>query len=321
MWQTLVNTANQLLSSLRRSFWQPLPEPCPPRDKPLSLPASCAPLQRVQLTDEVGRTLFEEFAQHRSRAGGDEETGWVLLGLRESNEAVIMATLPAGTQADASTTHVRFNSSGQALASRIVRQQDKRLRILGVVHTHPGSLRHPSEGDWRGDSEWVQCLKGKEGIFGIGTADGAPAPGTGVPRSYQPRPNVQCWGQLRFSWYSLRAGDKNYRPLAVEVVYGPDLARPLHAFWATLEEHAERLEVLYRQQNGVRFQTLNDDWGPALVVSLPLAEQGVVLQVMIRPKEVRYYLLRGGDLLAVQHSDSQVDRGVYLLLAELASQT
>ena len=80
------------------------------------------PLQRVLVADGVGRTLFREYAAHRGEARGDEETGWVLLGLREANEAVALATLPAGTERDASVAHVRFNSSGQALGSRIVRQ-------------------------------------------------------------------------------------------------------------------------------------------------------------------------------------------------------
>ena len=61
-----------------------------------------APLQRILLTDGVGRTLFEEYARHRQEEDADEETGWVLLGLRESAEAVALATLPAGTQ----TRHV-----------------------------------------------------------------------------------------------------------------------------------------------------------------------------------------------------------------------
>ena len=130
------------------------------------------PLERVLLTDGVGRTLFEEFAGHRSEARGEEETGWVLLGLREAREAVVLATLPAGALRDASVAHVRFNSNAQALASRIVRQTDRRLTTLGVVHTHPGSLRHPSDGDFRGDGQWVANLRGKEGVFGIGTADG-----------------------------------------------------------------------------------------------------------------------------------------------------
>jgi len=320
MWQTLVNTANQLLGRVQQVLGPPpLPAPAPGLKSPPA-PVHYAPLQRVQLTDEVGRTLFEEYAQHRNRAGGEEETGWILLGLREANEAVIMATLPAGTEADASVSHIRFNSSAQALASRIVRQQDRRLNILGVVHTHPGSLRHPSDGDFRGDSQWVRQLRGKEGIFGIGTADALPVLAGGVPRCYQPKPSVQCWDKLQFSWYALGQGANNYRPLPVEVVYGPDLARPLHGFWNTLEHHADRLERLYRQQHGVQFQVISDEWGPGLVVSLPLAEQGDALRVLIRPKEIRYYLLRGSELLEVQHGDNQVDRGVYLLLAELASQ-
>jgi len=320
MWQTLIRTTRQFLLRMGQSFPRPDLEVARlPAVRP-SQTTAYAPLQRVVLADEVGRTLFEEYAGHRKVQGGDDETGWVLLGLREVNEAVVLATLPAGTEADASTTHVRFNSSAQAVASRIVRQQDKRLTILGVVHTHPGSLRHPSNGDFQGDSQWVRALRGKEGIFGIGTADAEPSPDSGVMPSYQPRPNVQCWGELRFSWYTLRQGERQYRAAPVEVVFGPDLARPLHPFWPTLEEHAERLERLVRQQNGVRFQVINDEWGPGLVVLLPLAVQGDALRVLIRPKEVRYFLLRQGEPLEVRHDDSPIDRSVYLLLAELAAQ-
>ncbi len=152
------------------------------------------PLERVLLTDGVGRTLFEEFAAHRAEARGDEETGWVLLGLREAREAVVLATLPAGALRDASVAHVRFNSNAQALASRIVRQTDRRLTILGVVHTHPGSLRHPSDGDLRGDGQWVANLRGREGVFGIGTADGPETAGDLF--AHQPRPHVQCLSGL-----------------------------------------------------------------------------------------------------------------------------
>jgi proteasome lid subunit RPN8/RPN11 len=321
MWQTLVKTARQFLIQMGRSLPRPTPETLRPRSTRLSQPSTYNSLRRVVLTDEVGRTLWEEYARHRSAPDrGNDETGWVLLGLRENDEAVVLATLPAGAEADASATHVRFNSSAQALASRIVRQTDRRLTILGVVHTHPGSLRHPSDGDWRGDSQWVGVLRGREGVFGIGTADAAPGNAAGVATSYQPHPNVQCWNELRFSWYTLAQGERQYRPLPVEVVYGPDLARPLHEFWSTLEEHAEQLERLVRQQNGVRFEVIHDEWGPGLMVFLPLAEQGDALRVLIRPKEVRYYLQRQGDLVAVKRDDSPIDHSVYLLLAELAAQ-
>jgi hypothetical protein len=283
------------------------------------MPILYGPLERVVLTDGVGRTLFEEFADHRTEARGEEETGWVLLGLREAREAVVLATLPAGALRDASVAHVRFNSNAQALASRIVRQTNRRLTMLGVVHTHPGSLRHPSDGDLRGDGQWVANLRGKEGVFGIGTADGAEVEGDLF--AYQPRPHVQCMRGLRFSWYSLRQGDSAYRPLPVELTIGPDLARALHAIWTTLEFHAERIDRLYRQQSGLRFEVVSDKWGPGLLLTLPLAEPGDVVQVLVRPKEVRYYVVRRGELLEVQHHDECVDRGVYLLLAELAART
>src|SRR5206468_3580214 len=168
-----------------------------------------------------------------AEAGGAEKAGWVLLGLREATQGVVLATLPAGAQRDASVSHVRFNSTAQAVASRIVRQADRRLTILGVVHTHPGSLRHPSDGDFAGDSQWVRHLRGGEGVFGIGTADAHP--GTEALFAEQPRPHVQTMGELRLSWYSLRAGAAAYRPVPVSLTIGPDLARPLHSVWTVIE--------------------------------------------------------------------------------------
>jgi hypothetical protein len=266
------------------------------------------------MTDGVGRTLFEEYTAHRAGEKGDEETGWMLMGLREATEAVVLATLPAGVDLDASAGHVWFNSGGQALASRIVRQDDKRLSIIGVVHTHPGSLRHPSDGDFKGDSRWVAQLRGGEGVFGIGTADAAPTNGTAF--AYQPKPHVQCFGDLRFSWYALRQGDSKYRTLPVEYTIGPDLARPLHSIWPTLERHAERVDRLFRQQVGLRCEVLTGA-KPALLVNIPLAE-GEAIRIVLREKSVQYYFQRGGDVLEVGLTDDWVDRGVYRLLAELA---
>jgi proteasome lid subunit RPN8/RPN11 len=312
----LLGTAREWLNDLQRSWQHPRPASHSSSGVAFA-PITYGPLERVLLTDGVGRTLFEEFASHRSEARGEEETGWVLLGIREAREAVVLATLPAGTLRDASVAHVRFNSTAQGVASLIVRQTDRRITVVGVVHTHPGSLRHPSDGDLRGDREWVANRRGKEGVFGIGTADGQPAAGNLF--AYQPRPNVQCMSGLRFSWYSLRQDDSAYRPLPVELTIGPDLARSLHEIWSTLEFHAERIERLYRQQSALRFEVMSDEWGPGLLLTLPLAEPGNAVQVLIRPKEVRYYLLRSGEVLEVQHHDDCVDRGVYLLLAELAA--
>lgn len=318
MLNALVRMAGRLWYELNRSW--PRDTSLVPNARPPLAPSvpHYGPLKRVLLTDEVGRTLFEEYAAHRHGPRGHEETGWVLLGLREANEAVVLATLPAGTERNAGVAHVRFNSGGQALGSRIVRQADRRLTMLGVVHTHPGSLRHPSDGDLQGDSQWVGRLRGHEGIFGIGTAD---AKDTGENMYLrQLKPHVQCLGPLCLSWYSLREGDANYRPLSCDLTLGPDLARPLHSVWSTVETHAERLDRLYCQQAGVKFEMAAGRHGPALAAVVPLAELGQAVRILLEGKEVRYFLIRDGETLETSSRELQVDRGVYLLLAELAAQ-
>lgn len=276
--------------------------------------ADCRPLQRLLLTDGVCRTLFDEFAQHRAGDRGEEETGWLLLGLRQNDEAVALATLPAGTERDAGVAHVRFHAAGQALGSRIVRQNDRRLSILGVVHTHPGSLRHPSSEDYRGDSRWIGRLRGHEGVFGIGTAD---ASGEAL-FARQPKPHVQVLGKLRFSWYALRQGDERYRPLPVTLTLGPDLARDLHPVWPTIEAHADRLDRLAQQQARLRFEATKEG---GLAMTIHLAEPGNSLRVLMNGKRVSYFLVKQEDILAVDPGQYPVDQAVYLLLAELAAQS
>jgi len=315
MLQGLISSATRLLDELRLVVSLRAGRPRQTREAP---PGSVlAPLQRVILSDGVGRTLFEGYASHRQEARGNEETGWVLLGLREPREAIALATLPAGALRDAGVAHVRFNTEAQAVASRIVRQSDRRLTILGVVHTHPGSLRHPSDGDLRGDRKWLRHLRGQEGVFGIGTADGThPISGSdGGLYATQPRPHVQCLGELCFSWYSLRPDDPGYRPLPVGLTIGPDLARDLHLVWPELERQAQRIDRLFQQQVGLRAEVAP---GPALLLTVPLADGGGTLRVLVRDT-VRYYLERGGEWLEVDHHDEYLDRGVYLLLAELAT--
>jgi proteasome lid subunit RPN8/RPN11 len=318
MFQAFLTSTNRLLQNLNRSLLGDRLPVAPARNGHAPAPQHYLPLTRLVLTDGVSRTLFEEYAAHRRGTRGDEETGWVLLGRRDLNEATVLATLPAGAERDAGVSHVQFNPLGQALGSRIVRQRDKRLTILGVVHTHPGSLRHPSDGDLQGDSAWVSQLRGREGIFAIGTADGDPQADAMLAR--QPKPNVQCLGEMCLSWYALGESDPKYRPLPFTLTLGPDLARPLHPVWPTIELHAERLDRLYRQQAGVVFDVAPGKHGPALAVHIALAEPGTELRVFLEGEEVRYYVVRDGELLAADPGESNVDRGVYLLLAELAAQ-
>src|SRR5205807_1778524 len=160
--------------------------------------------------------------------------------------------------------------------------------------------------------QWVGQLRGGEGVFAIGTADGNAGNGALVAR--QPRPNLQCFGKLCLSWYGLSKGDRNYRPLPVDFTLGPDLARSLHAVWAEIEAHADQLDRLFRQQAGLTFEVVDGKYGAALAVNVPLAEPHHALRVLLEGKHVHYYLLKDGELLMADSQEERIARGVYLLL-------
>lgn len=278
--------------------------------KPIASRATYEPIRKVQLTDEVSRMLFDEYAAHRNTERGTEETGWVLLGIRNGDEAIVMVTLPAGAERDAGESHVQFHAEAQAVASRIVRQSDKRLTLLGVVHTHPGTLRHPSSGDFRGDREWVQNLRGGEGIFGIGTvADRVPKTGVAI----HPQPQTLQYADLRFDWYTLAEGEKKYRPVPVELTIGPDLAKPLRKIWTDIENHAVAIDRLARQLTNVQFEV-----GESLNILVGLAANGQ-LRACIEGKSVRFFYEVGEDAFQIDlPAGTRPDQGIYLILAELA---
>src|SRR5439155_25591717 len=99
MFHGLVSTASRWFDDLHRSlFGARLPSGTAP-DANGGLPYQR--LRKVWLTDEVSRTLFHEYAAHRASARGEEEIGWVLLGVRDTDQAVVLATLPAGAQRSA----------------------------------------------------------------------------------------------------------------------------------------------------------------------------------------------------------------------------
>jgi hypothetical protein len=279
-------------------------------------PTPLEKLKRVVLTDGVGRSLFEDFARHQQSERGHEETGWLLLGLRRESEALVLATLPAGASRDAGVAHVRFNSFAQMVASRVLRQQERRLGILGVVHTHPGTLRHPSNGDYRGDSVWVEQLRGREGVFGIGTTEKT---GTGPTWIVErPRPHVQRQDNRRFTWYVLGAGEREYRPLPVEYTLGPDLGIVTQALWPTIERHAQALERICRQQARVTLGP-RDEEGSILKVRVPLLEPGDAVELELSGEKSAFFVLLDGTTHAVDPKEPKIDQALYLILAELAA--
>ncbi len=318
MLEALVRTSRRAFGELRR-IWLPS-RATASHVAPSSADGSGSlrALKRVVLTDGVSNTLFQQYDEHRRGERGEEETGWVLMGQRGEHEALALAALPAGTQSEAGVAHVRFNTTAQALASRILRQDDRQLSILGVVHTHPGSLRHPSSGDYLGDSQWVGLLRGGEGVFGIGTAD-APRNGHNPLVSFQPKPHSQCYVGLRLTWYALASEDRNYRPLPVRLTIGPDLARPLHQVWPTMEVHAARLERLCQRLSRVRFELVTEPKEAALHVIVPLGPEEAI-RVILCGNSVEYCLIRKEQWFVCDCAEPLVDRGVFLLLAELAAQ-
>lgn len=280
-----------------------------PKTEPASptlAPTGSEPLRRVVLMSEVRRTLFDDFARHRATQRGDEEIGWLLLGVRDGDAMVVHATLPAGEYREAGVAHVRFNSQAQAVASRFVRQNAKHLRIVGVVHTHPGRLRHPSSADFTGDREWVRRLRDQEAIFAIGTTD--------AKADEAPAPHQQVEDGLTFHWYALAAGDKEYRTLPVEVREGLDLAKPLHPHWSALEEHAESLENLCGQLAQVSCEVVPD----SLRVRIALPRPGHSLLLVLAEGVAACYVQQQGELFQVELPDAALDRAVFLVLAELA---
>ncbi len=121
------------------------------------------------------------------------------------------------------------------------------------------------------------------------------------------------------SWYALGQNDARYRPLPVGLTLGPDLARPLHSVWSVVETHAERLERLFKQQVGVTFEVRQSEFGFELIVNVPLSEPQHAVRVALAEKGVKFFLKQGDELVEADCPDERVDRGVYLLLAELAA--
>lgn len=130
---------------------------------------------------------------------------------------------------------------------------------------------------------------------------------------------MQCLGGLRFTWYTLAAGDKKYKDAPIELAVGPDLARDLRPVWPQLEAHAARLDRLALQLSRVRFEVVEGKYGPALAVVAGLADPGHAVRAVLDGPEVRYVYEAGADAFQVEPNASAPDEGVYRILAELAA--
>jgi hypothetical protein len=107
----------------------------------------------------------------------------------------------------------------------------------------------------------------------------------------------------------------------VALTLGPDLARPLRPVWSAIEDHAEELDRLCQQQAGLRFAVTTETGPPALTVEMKLAGSDQALRVLLNDEGIRYYWIRGSDLIEIDPKEPRIDRGVYLILAELAGES
>jgi len=122
------------------------------------------------------------------------------------------------------------------------------------------------------------------------------------------------------SWYVLGEGGRQYRPLDVHLTLGPDLALRLHDIWTTIEAFAEPLERLCLQQAKVSFEVIDGGRG-ALAASIRLAEAQQSLRIVLEGKEAAFYWQRGQEVHSVQAPAEELDRSVYLIMADLAGRT
>jgi hypothetical protein len=90
--------------------------------------------------------------------------------------------------------------------------------------------------------------------------------------------------------------------------------------WEILETQALSLERLSRQQARVQFDVVSTKSGPAFALNLTLADVDSGLRVVLEKNRTRYYLMREDDLIEVNPHEEDVERAVYLILAELAAQ-
>lgn len=307
---------------------EPVAVLAPPQDQG-SAPA--IPTGTVRIHKGVLDTMFEDFQKHKETDRGEEETGWMLLGRREAGVVIIEAALPPGEFRDAGTAHVNVNSTAISVAMRVLKKSHPRLDVIGMAHTHPGSLDRPSEGDYRGDIVWVRKLPGRQGVFAIGVwefdepvnfLDDDANQGSGdVREPVPPIAPVSCFrdGRSRFNWFSLSEGDGWYKACPMEPVAGDDFGQSVRQHWEVLEHFAGSIDRLLQMQPGMRMGLLpvSDGVAPAMVLCQPLARDGEELQVVLQGRDARFFRMSAEEIDELQAPRERLDTAFFEVMAEL----
>jgi len=141
----------------------------------------------LTIADSCLQTLSADLAKHLASDRAAEETGWLLLGIRDQTSVHVTDLVPAGENRIGTPNSIQFDAASQVAATKAIRDRDSRVEVLGVAHTHPSGRHRPSSGDLEGDKQWVQNLR-SDGLFGI-VSDGC------------------------VRWYSLGKDDDEYRAI------------------------------------------------------------------------------------------------------------
>ena len=92
----------------------------------------------------------------------------------------------------------------------------------------------------------------------------------------------------------------------------------MHVVWDAMEVHASEIEKVLAQQSKASCAITKSASGHQLTLSIPLAGSAGKILVFIFKDKVQYFFEKNEQLFAVDIQEDKVDRGVYLVLAELA---
>ena len=145
------------------------------------------------------RVLFAEYAPSGLQRGGRGEAGFCLASVAATRRLCSQRCRP-GPERDAAEAHVRFNSAPRPSRAGWC-DRDTSSYAAGCVSHASWKFATSEFGDFRGDIIRVANLRGGEGVSASDCRRGAE---TGCRNQRQPAPNVQCLGDLCFSWYAGR---------------------------------------------------------------------------------------------------------------------
>ena len=162
---------SRLLSDLRRSWHRP-PFSLLENREPSPTTVNYQPLERVLLTDGVGRTLFEEYAAHRAQATAKRKPAgccWVCAKRRGRRPGHVARRRRARCRRGAYSLQQQRPGGGQPDRAADGSPPDHPRR-----GAYPSRQPAPSQRRRLCAATVNGCaqLRGGEGVFGIGTADG-----------------------------------------------------------------------------------------------------------------------------------------------------